>query len=402
MLEMKLLDGFIRTVLRYGRVELTDWSGYVRRYEGSQSSASEPWLRVKINDAAVVRNMRRSPSLAIGEGYMHGQLEISDLRLFFTLVARNASNWSPRLQLGRASNRRRAQRGNIAQHYDVGNEYYSLWLDPETWMYSCAYFREENFSLVEAQRAKTEHILKKLELQPGMSLLDIGCGWGHLGVEAAKVYGVKVLGITLSKEQLEGARQRAEAAGVSDLVTFELVNYQELKKRKELQGAFDRVVSVGMFEHVGKQDYDLFFQIAKWALAPEGVMVLHTITQRRSRPTDAFVDRYVFPGGWLPTVAEIEKAIASVGLHREYAEDLSQHYARTLELWEEAHAEHREEIEEIIRRRGEDGAAFYLMRQYWLTASQVAFSDGPLGLNQFTLTKGKLKTLRTRHGVYGR
>lgn len=373
MLEKKLLEQVLRRI-RYGRLTVTYWDGTIGHY-----GLMGPELKVEIKDSSAVRQLAVNVSLAVGEAYMDKRLLIAEdeLLTFFELVARNQPPGLFRQPRPRARNRREKQQTYIAHHYDVGNGYYRLFLD-ETLTYSCAYFEKEDDSLEVAQRQKIDHLLRKLRLQPGQRLLDIGCGWGHLAVAAAKQYNADVLGITLSKEQLAGARELADREGVGDRVRFELMNYQDLAGQE-----FDRIVSVGMFEHVGRHNHGKYFAKIAELLADDGVSVLHTITQQLPRPTDAWVDKYVFPGGYLPTVAEIENGLAKYGLWSVDRENLWWHYARTLELWRDRHRENREEIIEMF------DEWFYRMRDFWLAGSEGGFRYGGLGLTQIIFSKGK-------------
>lgn len=379
MLEKNLAHQVLRTLLCHGNVEVTFWDNSVRRYRGKHGG-SEPVLRITIKDPGMVRRMLVNASLAIGEAYTNGQLQISEdqLPLFFELVARNQPTVAVRQPFRRHRNHKEAQQSYIETHYSVGNDYYKLFLDP-TCTYSCAYFKDSEDGLEQAQHQKIDHVLRKLRLQPGMRLLDIGCGWGHLAVAAAKQYKARVLGITLSTAQLAGARELAEREGVSHLVRFELMNYQDLPASEP----FDRIVSVGMFEHVGRGNRDQYFRKVAELLVYGGVSLLHTITQQRSRPVDAWVDKYIFPGGYLPTVAEIEDGLASHGLWSVDRENLWQHYAETLRMWRDAHRKNRARIVEMF------DEAFYRMRDFWLAGSEGGFRYGQLGLTQVVFTKGK-------------
>ena len=378
MWERMLADQLLRRLLRYGRLEVTYWDGTVKRYRG-RLGRSEPVLKVQITDPQVARNLLVNASLAIGEAYTDKRLLIAedDLPLFFRLVARNQSSTRFQQPYTRARNRKGRQRGYIAHHYDVGNGYYRLFLDP-TLTYSCAYFVDENDTLEAAQRQKIAHLLRKLRLEPGSRLLDIGCGWGHLAVTAAKLYGAEVLGITLSKEQLAGARELAKREGVADKVRFKLMNYQDLVGQ-----TFDRIVSVGMFEHVGRGNHSEYFKKVAELLVDDGLSVLHTITTQFAGSVSAWVDKYVFPGGHLPTVAEIEQGLAKQGLWSVDRENLWGHYARTLELWRHRHRQNRAKIVEMFDER------FYRMRDFWLAGSEGGFRDGRLGLTQIIFSKGK-------------
>lgn len=379
MFELKIANTLLRRMVRYGRVSVTYWNGQTVRYVGRQG-LDEPELRVEIRSAKVVQRLLVNASLAVGEGYMHGDVRISpeQLPLFFKLVNCNKPRTTRRQPVRRTSSRRLVQRRNIAHHYDVGNDYYDTFLG-RTRMYSCAYFGEEGMGLDEAQEAKVDYLLSKLQLKPGMTMLDIGCGWGYVAVTAAKKYGAKVLGITLSEEQLRGARALAEHEGVSHLVTFELTNYQDLKGKNR----FDRIISIGMFEHVGRHNRDKYFAAVNRLLVPGGVSVLHTITQQNPMPVNAWIDKYVFPGGYLPTVDEIYAGLRKYGFMWADGENLWRHYAETLRMWRENHQANRERIIEMF------DEVFYLLRDFWLAGSEGGFRYGELGLTQIVFTKGK-------------
>lgn len=380
MLEVTLADQVLRQLVQYGRLQVTYWNGETRHYEGRRG-LTEPVLSVTITSPEVVRRMALNASLAIGDAYVDKRLLVDEDQLpwLFKMIALSQPRlpvWQP---FRRRPNHKAAQQSYIEAHYDVGNDYYDLFLDP-TRLYSCAYFQHADDSLAQAQQQKINHLLRKLRLQPGSRMLDIGCGWGHLAVAAAKQYNVHVLGITLSSEQLKGAQELAEREGVADVVRFELANYQDLKGEQ-----FDRIISVGMYEHVGRGNADQYFGKVSELLYPGGVSVLHTITQQTPRPVDAWVDKYVFPGGYLPTMAEIEKGIARQGMWSVDHENLWWHYAETLRLWREAHQAHRDQIVEMFDER------FYRLRDFWLAGSEGGFRYGRLGLAQVVFTKGKPK-----------
>ncbi|MGH3444029.1 MAG: class I SAM-dependent methyltransferase, partial [Nocardioidaceae bacterium] len=363
---------------------------------------SGPILHVGVNNAAVLRRAVASVSLAFGEAYVHGDVEVAEdeLDAFFWILARNRSMLRGLGPLGRIyrpeRNRRDAQRGQISRHYDVGNDYYRLFLDPSL-TYSCGYFETGDDPLELAQRQKLDHTLRKLRIEPGQRLLDIGSGWGQLAVTAAKTYDVSVVGVTLSREQASAAAKLAAREGVGDRVRFELMNYQDLPESRDpaLHGPFDRIVSVGMFEHVGRDLHRNFFEIVDRLLTPGGVGVLTNITDQMLQNNDAWVDRYIFPGGYLPTVAEIEGLLAHQGLWSIDRENLWHQYARTLSCWRANHRANREQIIEMFDEE------FYRMRDLWLAGSKAGFDYGTLGLAQFVFTKDKPSDWPlTRRGLY--
>jgi cyclopropane-fatty-acyl-phospholipid synthase len=248
-------------------------------------------------------------------------------------------------------------------------------LDEEHMQYSCGYWPREGMTLGEAQEAKLAHIAAKLAFEPGQRVLDIGCGWGGMAIYLASKCNVEVLGITLSHEQLTLANERAEAAGVAGKVRFELVDYRELGRRGM---TFDRIVSVGMFEHVGVPQYETFFRVCANLLSEDGVMLLHTIG-RLDGPswTDAFTDKWIFPGGYIPALSETVTASEKVRLALTDLEILRFHYARTLREWYRRCVEHREEIVEMY-----DESFFRLWTSY-LAGATASFESG--GMVNFQL-----------------
>jgi cyclopropane-fatty-acyl-phospholipid synthase len=270
------------------------------------------------------------------------------------------------------------QRGQVQHHYDLGNSFYALWLDASL-TYSCAYFRDPDDSLEAAQQQKVDYLLRKLRPREGQRVLDIGSGWGTLLIAAATTYGVRGLGITLSEEQLRHSREAARRAGVEGQVTFELCDYRELARRGE---RFDRVISVGMFEHVGRRNHGEYHDAVAGMLTDGGVSVLHTISSEVEEPTDAWTDKYIFPGGYVPSTREVVAALPGYGLRLVDYENLRLHYAMTLEEWRRRFEAHRDEVTGMFDER------FYRMWDLWLASSAAAFRYGSYNLSQFVLTKG--------------
>lgn len=384
MMDKRVLDHLLRRI-RQGRLEVRFWDGEQRRY-----GTSGPTVHASIHDPAVLRRMLTSASIALGDAYVSGDLEIpeDDLDGLFWVVARNRPHFAalrPLLLLHRnEANRRERQRQQISRHYDVGNDYYRLFLDPSL-TYSSAYFQTSADSLADAQQHKVERVLRKLRLRSGQRLLDIGSGWGQLAIAAAQQYDVHALGITLSDQQLKESRERAERVGVADRVQFRLMNFQDLPETTDpvARGPFDRIASVGMFEHVGLKLHPTFFDVVSGLLAPDGVAVLNTITNQQHQHTDAWVDQHIFPGGYLPTVAEVERLLARRGLWSISRENLWQHYAHTLSCWRSNHRRNKERIVAMYDER------FYRTRDLWLAGSKAGFDYGTLGLAQFTFSQGK-------------
>ncbi|HEB7542777.1 SAM-dependent methyltransferase [Campylobacter coli] len=265
---------------------------------------------------------------------------------------------------------------NIKSHYDIGNDFYRLWLD-DTMSYSCAYFKTSSDTLYEAQINKIEHTLKKLDLKPNEKLLDIGCGWGWLSIMAAQKYGVKVVGVTISEEQCKKAQERVRELKLEDRVEIRLQNYQDL----EFEDYFDKVVSVGMFEHVGKENLGLYFMKAKQVLKPGGSMLLHSILAMFEGKTNAWIDKYIFPGGYLPSLREVVSAMSEWDFHLLLAESLRIHYAKTLDIW----SENFNQVLPQVREKYDE--EFVRMWELYLRSCASAFRVGSVDLFQFLITK---------------
>ncbi len=269
---------------------------------------------------------------------------------------------------------RRNSRASIAHHYDVGNDFYRLWLDPEM-VYSCAYFRNVGQSLAEAQRDKLEYICRKLRLQPGQTLLDIGCGWGALALWAARHHGVRVRGITLSEQQQRLARARVRDAGLEGRVKIELRDYRQLPPHAR----YDRVVSVGMFEHVGVRNFPRYFSTVRRVLKPGGLFLNHGITSKtgwQRTPLTRFMNRYIFPDGELARVSDVADAMERAGFELLDIENLRRHYAMTLRHWIAALEAQREAA---VRH---SSATTYRLWRLYMAGCAYYFDDGWIGLHQ--------------------
>ncbi|MCH4026895.1 MAG: cyclopropane-fatty-acyl-phospholipid synthase family protein [Acetobacter fabarum] len=335
-----------------------------------------PQVGVHLKNAAAVKSLVLNPGLAFGEAYMDGFLEPLDCTLYdlLHLLMLNAMNPSGHIAEQLSAALRYVRRGwiqfnstsrskqNVAHHYDLGNSLYELFLDKD-WQYSCAYFPTGEETLDEAQEAKKHHIAAKLKLdRPGLEVLDIGCGWGGMALTLAKDYGARVTGITLSEEQLAFARQRAQDAGLAGQVSFELLDYRHLKRK------FDRIVSVGMFEHVGVGHYKAFFETIRNALTPDGIALIHSIG-RSDEPgtTNPWMNKYIFPGGYSPALSEVFSAVQQTGLWVTDCEILRLHYARTIAIWRERFAARRPEAVAMYDER------FARMFEFYLAAAELAF-----------------------------
>jgi cyclopropane-fatty-acyl-phospholipid synthase len=336
-------------------------------------------LTVRFTDRKVGFDIVRNPRLGLGETYMDGRLVIEDGTILDLLELIVGSNrWEDQGEGRKALSKSKANlarlfrrnsptraRRNVAHHYDLKDELYELFLDEDR-QYSCAYFTDPGNSLERAQADKKAHIAAKLALKSGQRVLDIGCGWGGMALYLHQVAGVDVLGITLSEHQLKIARQRAKAAGVSDHVKFELIDYRKVEER------FDRIVSVGMFEHVGAAHYEEFFAKCRALLKPDGVMLLHTIGKLGGPSTgpDPFTDKYIFPGYHLPALSEIVGASETVRLIASDVENLRLHYGLTLRHWLNRATKARAKIEAMY------DARFFRMWEFYLAGGIVMFESG--------------------------
>src|SRR5437763_7093576 len=371
---MSLIGRLIDKLLTKGSVTLLTPGKGPRTY----GRGGGKHLTVRFTDRKVGFDILKSPSLGVGEAYMDGRLIIEDGTILDLLeMVQESNRWEdgaeakalgrdlkrllPKLRRNDPSRSRR----NVAHHYDLSDELYELFLDDDK-QYSCAYFTDPANSREQAQADKKAHIAAKLALEPGQRVLDIGCGWGGMGLYLHAVAGVDVLGITLSEHQLKIARQRAAAAGVSDHVKFELIDYRLLDDR------FDRIVSVGMFEHVGRKHYGEFFGKCRELLKPDGVMLLHTIglLGEPAAGPDPFTDKYIFPGYHLPSLSEMVRASEKVSLIASDVETLRLHYAYTLRHWLERATKARAQIEALY------DARFFRMWEFYLAGGIVMFESG--------------------------
>ena len=353
----------------------------------------EPLFNVKFNNPIKKTELITSTSLALGEAYMRGDIELDkDLYYVLNLFLGNMGNFSTDehalKNIIKTSVSKMNQKKEVSSHYDIGNDFYKLWLD-KSMNYSCAYFKDENKTLDEAQEDKLDHILSKLQLKEGMTLLDIGCGWGALLIRAAKKYKIKGCGITLSSEQEKGFREKIEAEGLSDLLTVKIMDYRDLP---ESGLEFDRAVSVGMLEHVGRKNYDLFLKCVHSVLKDGGLFLLHFISALKEHPGDAWIKKYIFPGGTIPSLREIIYDMAEYNFYTLDIESLRRHYNRTLLCWRNNFNEHRAEIEKKM------GTEFTRMWDLYLASCAATFNNGIIDLHQILMSKGinnELPMLRT-------
>ena len=371
-------------VVRKGSLVVRDSAGTTHKF----GDGSPPHVAVHIQDWHLEKEFTLNPQLALGEAYMSGRFQVDTGTIydFLELMLGNAvrhpfPRWMSHVERMRRATKRLQQynpvarsRANVAHHYDIDRRIYDLFLDPER-QYSCAYFTGHE-TLEEAQVAKKRHLAAKLALAPGQRVLDIGSGWGGLALYLARTSRCAITGITLSTEQLAIADERARDAGLSNQVQFKLQDY------RLLEGTFDRIVSVGMFEHVGVNHYDTFFERVRDLLDDNGVAVIHSIG-RSDEPavTNQFIARHIFPGGYIPALSEVLPAIERSGLILTDVEILRLHYAKTLRAWRERFLASREEV---VRMKGEE---FCRMWEFYLAASETAFRYQGLMVFQLQLAK---------------
>jgi len=372
----------------------------VRFWDGKKKSygTGERQFLLTFATKRAAEHVIESGSLGFGEEYMSGHIQVEGdfrqllrfgtdaafLNLPLGLKTKLAFQHLRQTSLNTLS---RAPK-HIAHHYDLGNDFYKLWLD-DSMAYSCAYFRHEHDTLEEAQQQKYEHICRKLQLKTGETLVDIGCGWGGMLRYAAKHYGVRGVGCSLSKQQVEYATDLVKREGLSDKVSVVFEDY------RKLEGQFDKFVSIGMFEHVGKQFIPTFMEKAKSLLKRNGIGLLHTIGEERSMPGDPWTLKYIFPGGYIPSLDEIVRTMGETGLVPTDIENLRLHYAKTVEEWCTRFEAQTKKIETMF------DASFVRMWRMFLNGCVVNFRYGNPRLYQVMFTNGLNNALPlTREYMY--
>lgn len=348
-----------------------------------QIGTGTPQFTITLRGSLSKKDLLTSTSLALGEAYMRGDIQVDRdlyevLNLFLGNMGRFTTDQGALKKLIFSSRSKKNQQKEVSSHYDIGNDFYSLWLD-ETLSYSCAYFKQEDDSLYQAQVNKADHILDKLQLREGMTLLDVGCGWGFLLRRAAQTRGVKGLGITLSREQRDKFAADIEREGLGGQLSVELMDYRDLKNSGL---TFDRAVSVGMLEHVGRGSYGEYLDSVHSVLAPGGLFLLHYISALKEHPGDAWMKKYIFPGGTVPSLREIINLMADFSFYTLDVESLRRHYNKTLLCWRKNFFEHWDEICSV---KGEE---FARMWDLYLAACAATFNNGIIDLHQILMSKG--------------
>ena len=357
-------------------VKVTYWDGKSEVY-GNGTPNIEIIFNEKIPTSAISKNA----SLALGEAYMDKRIEIKgSLQKLICGAYESAGSFMRsskfRKFLPKEKHTEAQSEKDVQSHYDIGNDFYKLWLDP-TLTYSCAYFENENDDLETAQLAKIHHILNKLHPEKGKTLLDIGCGWGTLMLVAAKEYGLKVTGVTLSEEQYKLVQKKIYDQNLQDIAEVKLEDYRELGNKQ-----WDYITSVGMFEHVGKENLGQYFaDVAKY-LKKDGVALIHGITRQQGGAKNAWINKYIFPGGYVPGLTENIGHIVENNMQITDLEMLRRHYQKTLEIWDKNFNAKRHQIQKNM------GERFTRMWDLYLQACAASFESGNIDVVQYLITKG--------------
>ena len=394
---MWLLAKALRRLVQNGRLTIYDPCGETWHF----GPGGEPAVSARLTDRALPAKLLANPSLALGEAYMDGTLRIEagSLRDLLSICTSDMDTIDalPGMRLIGLLDAFMARRlhhnpisrshANVAHHYDISTELYDLFLDADR-QYSCAYFATGDETLDEAQALKKRHIAAKLLLRPGLEVLDIGSGWGGLAMELAQRHAARVTGLSLSTEQIAAARDRAARSGLSDRVAFERRDYRQER------GQYDRVVSVGMFQHVGRSGFDAFFGTLQRVLKADGVGLLHAIgTKAPKGGSDPWIRKYIFPGGYLPTLSETIAAAERSGMWVTDVEVLRLHYAETLRHWSGRFAAERETARTLYDER------FCRMWEFYLAVCETAFRNGRLMVFQIQLAKQRETVPLTRNYI---
>lgn len=363
-------------------LQVTYPNGNIETYNGSN-----PHVKLKLNKNFSVSELSKDPSIVLGEAVMDGDIEIYGSIQELILSAYRCGDSFLRNSkfsklIPKQFHDKKHSKSDIQKHYDIGNDFYKLWLD-DIMTYSCAYFKHENDSLEQAQLNKVHHILNKLNAQPGGKLLDIGCGWGTLIITAAKEYGLNATGITLSEEQASFITKRIKEEGLENKVTVLIKDYRDIRE------TYDYITSVGMFEHVGKENLSQYFQTISKRLNINGLALIHGITGQvggnHGSGTNSWINKYIFPGGYIPRLTENLNHIASAGLQIADLEPLRRHYQKTLELWTKNFHNALPEVQKTHDKR------FINMWDLYLQSCAASFESGNIDIFQYLLSKGVSK-----------
>ncbi len=393
-----MLFQILKTIPFKGTIEIIDSKGRLHSF-----GKNEPAVKIKFTSSSIQRKIMMNPGLHIGEAYMNKELiilkgTVEDFisiitshyddflsnNIFFKFIEKFQTIFMPFHQMNKILNSKK----NVAHHYDLNEDLYRLFLDKDM-QYSCAYFHNENISLDQAQQDKKNHIIKKLQIKPNSHVLDIGCGWGGLSLQIAKETGAKVKGITLSENQLNTAQRRAQEEGLNEKVDFVLQDY-----RTETE-TFDRIVSVGMFEHVGVNYFSDFFNKTYKLLRQNGIFLLHTIGQKgKPSATSPWIRKYIFPGGYIPSMSEILKVCEKQNILITDIEILRLHYAQTLKNWYRNTLKNKEKIIKMFDER------FFRMWEFYLLISEYSFRNMGNVVFQIQISKNINSLPLTRNYIY--
>ena len=393
-----MLFSILKNIPFKGTINIIDAKGKSHFF-----GSADPYVKIRFTSTSIQRKIFFNPNLYIGEAYMNEELLIEEGRIedFISIITESyadvvSAHWLHRLYVNLSTflrplhqlNHFISSKKNVAHHYDLNESLYRLFLDKDM-QYSCAYFHNDNISLDQAQIDKKNHIIKKLQIGTNMKVLDIGCGWGGLSLQIAKETGAKVKGITLSENQLATAKRKIQEEGLNEKVEFVLQDY------REVQGYYDRIVSVGMFEHVGVNYFSEFFLKTNQLLHDSGIFLLHTIGQKgKPAATSSWIRKYIFPGGYIPSLSEILKECEKQKIIVTDIEYLHHHYAHTLKHWYNNFLRNKNRIIEMFDER------FFRMWEFYLLISQYSFRNMGNVVFQIQMSKDTNNLSLTRNYMY--
>ena len=393
------LVSFLNNLIQYDGFELVDANS--KKYVIGNPIKEKP-IVLKLLDQKLMQKLLINPDLYFGEAYMNGSLVIENgtitefLDLAFRNIGRGDINFygtvikkiKGTFRYLTSFNKILKSKENVAHHYDISEKLYDLFLDKNR-QYSCAYFKNDNDTLEEAQKNKMHHIIKKLNIKPNQKVLDIGSGWGTLALEIAKETNASVTGITLSENQFEYSKNKAKEMNLSNQVEFKLIDYRQLNEK------FDKIVSVGMFEHVGRKFYRTYFNTVSKLLNKKGIALIHTIgSTMPPRDPQPWITKYIFPGGYTPSLSEAVKPIEDSGLIISDIEVLRLHYAHTLRHWKERFLSKKDAVLDMFDEK------FFRMWEFYLASCEMAFKWGDQVVFQFQLSKDNASVPNTRDYIY--
>ncbi|MXO64916.1 methyltransferase domain-containing protein [Altererythrobacter endophyticus] len=403
---MWLLDKMLRKLIRQGKLIITDYNGKVYEYGPSPEGMEKGPLRLRLTNRKAARHIATYPQVGAGEAYMWGWLEVEephDIRDMILFVTEQAKTFGDKALQAQNPLKKIAQklaakadsinlkskaRKNAEHTYNLTRRLYELFLDEDR-QYTMGYYRDPENSLEKAQLDKKAHLAAKMNIKPGMKVLDIGCGWGGFALYLNRTYGCEVLGVALAPDQIAFCKERAKAEGVDDKVKFALMDY------RDVEGQFDRISSVGLLEHVGTPHYPQFFEHTQRLLKPDGVMIAHCCG-RTGPPgtTDAWTRKYIFPGGYIPALSELVVESEKAGWQVMDVEAMRFHYSLTLEEWYNRTVMHHKEIVEMYDER------FYRMWLYYLAGAEQSFRHGTLVNWQLIYVKDREALPMTREFIH--